>query len=59
MLGILAGSSMSGHNVSPNAGEHEPGSSVDDSIWDQIKHVGKMAEEVGEAIIDSIAEIFD
>ena len=50
---------MSGHNVSPNAGEHELGSSVDDSIWDQIKHVGKMAEEAGEAIIDSIAEIFD
>lgn len=49
-LGILAGSSMSGHNVPPNAGEHEPGSSVDDSIWDQIKHVGKMATEAGEEI---------
>lgn len=58
-LGILAGSSMSGQNIPPNAGKHVPGSSVDDSVWDQIKHVGEMAKDAGKTIVEEAKDSFD
>ncbi len=49
-LGLLAGSSLGGGMKPPNAAPHEPGTSVDDSFWEQIKHTGKMAKDAGEEI---------
>ena len=68
-LALLAGSSMSGDSKPDNAGAHEPGSSVDDSTWEQIKHAGKLvkeageelgkgARELGETILDFLDDIF-
>lgn len=57
-LGLLAGSSLGGGMKPPNAAPHEPGTSVDDSAWDQIKHVGEMAQEAGEAIVKGILKLF-
>ena len=68
-LALLAGSSMNGNNKPDNAGPHDPGSSVDDSAWEQIKYAGKLvkeageeigkgAKELGETILDFLDDIF-
>lgn len=56
-LALLAGSSMNGANVPPNAEPHEPGTSVDDSAWDQIKHVGKLVKDLGEEVGEGALEL--
>lgn len=58
-LGLLAGSSLGGGMKPPNAAPHEQGTSVDDSIWEQIKHTGKMAKDAGEEIANGAKEILD
>lgn len=58
-LALLAGSSMSGYNAPSNAGPHEPGTSVDDSLWDQIKHVGSEVKDTGEEILNGILDFID
>lgn len=58
-LGVLAGSSLNGQNVPPDAPPHEPGTSVEDSILEQIKHTGKMATDAGEEIVNGAKGILD
>ncbi len=56
-LTLLAGSSMNGANVPPNAEPHEPGTSVDDSMWEQIKHAGKLVKNLGDEIGDGAIDL--
>ncbi len=56
-LAVLAGSSMQGNEFPPsNAGPAEPGSSVTDSISDQLKHTWHQAENAGSEISDGVKE---
>ncbi len=56
-LAVLAGSSMQGNDIPPaNAGQAEPGSSVTDSISDQLKHTLHQAQNAGEEIVDGVKE---
>lgn len=54
-LAILAGASMNTPSTGPT-GPHDPGSSVTDPLWDQIKHTGRQIENAGEEIGSAIKE---